>query len=233
MSGGTAAVVSFSGIDGAGKSTQINRLTERLRDLRLRVLQVTFWTDVATLTHFRERMSYRVFRGDRGIGRPGRPVKRRDKNVRAWYLTLIRCFFYLLDVVKLRLVISKIQNRRIDIVVFDRYIFDELANLPLELAPIRVFVRFLLFIAPEPDLALLLNAHPSEARQRKPEYPEDFLHANRASFFEMRKLANLTVIEASSIEAMSLRIADELARVLSQQAGGDPRHRWLSQRSLP
>ena len=233
MPGGSAVFVSFSGIDGAGKSTQINRLTERLRDLRLRVLQVTFWTDVATFTRFRERMSYRVFRGERGIGRPGRPVRRRDKNVRAWYLTLIRCCFYLLDVVKLRFVVSKIQDSRIDVVVFDRYIFDELANLPLERASIRAFVRLLLLIVPKPDLGLLLNAHPSEARERKPEYPEDFLHANRASFFEMQKLAALTVIEASSIEAVSLRIADELARVLSQQTREDLRHRWLRQRSLP
>jgi thymidylate kinase len=39
--------VSFSGIDGAGKSTQIDALCLRLKGDGLRVLLIRFWDDIA------------------------------------------------------------------------------------------------------------------------------------------------------------------------------------------
>jgi thymidylate kinase len=49
-----ARLVSFSGIDGAGKSTQIETLRTRMEEASLRVLLITFWDDVARLTRIRE-----------------------------------------------------------------------------------------------------------------------------------------------------------------------------------
>jgi hypothetical protein len=82
-------------------------------------------------------------------------------------------------------------------------------------------------------LSLLLNADPTEARVRKPEYPEEFLRDNRASFLALARLANMTVIEPLSIEAMATRIADELARVLAHCPEENLRRPWSDQRSLP
>jgi thymidylate kinase len=208
--------VSFSGIDGAGKSTQIHRLCERLREMRLRIRRITFWTDVAALTRMRERLSYGLFRGDQGVGSPERPLERRDKNVQAWYLTVFRCSLYLLDAIKLKLLASTLYGCSCDVVIFDRYIYDELANLPLQVGAIRKFVRFVLKIAPKPDLALLLNANAAEARARKPEYPEDFLERNRATFLELAKLAKMTVIPPQPVEDIVCRVEEELIRVFSR-----------------
>jgi len=46
--------VSFSGIDGAGKSTQIEALRENLRQAGFRVSMLAFWDDVSMLTGLRE-----------------------------------------------------------------------------------------------------------------------------------------------------------------------------------
>ncbi len=46
--------VSFSGIDGAGKSTQIDALREHLENDGLRVRVVRFWDDIARLKAIRE-----------------------------------------------------------------------------------------------------------------------------------------------------------------------------------
>lgn len=221
--------ISFSGIDGAGKSTQIHRLCERLTDIGLRISRITFWTDVAALTRLREFTSHRAFGGDRGVGSPARPVRRRDKNVTAWYLTLFRCSLYLLDVVKLKFVARSIQRSSCDIVVFDRYIYDELANLPLDHWLTRKFVQFLLWIAPKPDLPLLLDADPAEACIRKPEYPEDFLQRNRASFLAVARLAGVTVIGVRSVEETSSRVEEKLAQIIFCREKTDLREQWSDQ----
>jgi len=95
-------LVSFSGIDGAGKSTQIDALTARVNEIGLRVLLVTFWDDVARLTRLREASGHTLFRGEKGVGTPTKPVNRRDKNVQSWYMTPVRFFLYFADALSLR-----------------------------------------------------------------------------------------------------------------------------------
>jgi pantothenate kinase-related protein Tda10 len=80
-------LISFSGIDGAGKSTQIEALRARLKQAGLSTLSVIFWTDVARMTRLREVTGHTLFKGDKGVGTPAKPVSRRDKNVRSWYMT--------------------------------------------------------------------------------------------------------------------------------------------------
>ena len=70
-----------------------------------------------------------------------------------------------------------------DVIILDRYIYDELANLPLSNSVSRVFVRLVAAFGPEPDVAYLLDADPEAARARKPEYPVDFMHECRRAYF--------------------------------------------------
>src|SRR5258706_13627220 len=123
-------LISFSGLDGSGKSTQI----ENLRDLLARLGYTTnlraFGDHVVVLSRYREGFVHKAYGSERGIGTPGKPVARRDKNVRRWYLTLLRHMLYLLDAIHLRQVVEEAQHD-CDILIVDRYIYDELANLPL------------------------------------------------------------------------------------------------------
>ena len=84
--------VSFSGIDGAGKSTQIEALCARLREDGLRVHTIRFWDEIARLKGIRETAGHKVFKGDKGVGSPEAPINRRDKNVRSWFMTGVRLF---------------------------------------------------------------------------------------------------------------------------------------------
>src|SRR5271166_2594497 len=125
-------IVSFSGIDGAGKSTQILEFEAWLRQSGLRTKLLTFWDDVVACPRFREVASHKVFKGDQGIGSPERPLNRRDKNVTTWPVTLMRLVLYLADAICLRLRIHRASTENTEVVIFDRYIYDELANLPLQ-----------------------------------------------------------------------------------------------------
>lgn len=188
-------LISFSGLDGAGKSTQIENLQERLAAAGLKVHLLTFWDDIVVATRYREGFVHTVYGSEKGVGAPNKPVNRRDKNVRAWYLTIARYLLYLLDAVNLRRTVSSVLKSGVDVVILDRYIYDELANLPLERPGTLAFLRFIQKIVPLPDVAYLLDADPEAAHKRKPEYPVSFMHKCRAAYYRLAALlGTMTII---------------------------------------
>lgn len=199
-------VVSFSGIDGAGKSTQIEALTHHLRELGLHSVLYTFWDDVVVFPRFRENMSLKAFKGDKGVGSPDKPINRRDKNVSSWYVIAARLFLYLLDALNLCLTVSKSSYTGADFIIFDRYIYDEIANLPLHRWPARLYVRLLLKLIPKPDVAYLVDADPVAAHTRKPEYPLDFVRKNRDSYLALSRLSGMTVLAPLSVDETTRKI---------------------------
>jgi thymidylate kinase len=223
-------IVSFSGIDGAGKSTQISRLVDFLRQTGKRPVVVSFWDNVVALRGLRERTSHSVFKGEKGVGSPENPVKRRDKNVRSRTMTMARCFFYLLDAIHANLVVRKFRPAG-DVLIFDRYLYDELANLPLTNTLIQTYIEFLLRLAPKPDVAYILDADPQRAVERKPEYPLDFVAINRLAYLSLaQQTGSMIVINAGPEEGVHERV---LEAIISSLDGHVSQHsKPASHRSL-
>lgn len=222
MASTNVKIVTFSGIDGAGKTTQIEALRDHLRDRGFAVKIYTFWDDVVALPGFRERMSLSVFKGDRGAGTPEKPIARRDKNVASWYVVAFRLVLYLLDVCSLATVVSRVSAAEADIVIFDRYIYDELANLPLKHRWARFYIRFVLRLTPKPDLAFLLDADPDLACERKPEYPPEFVERNREAYLRLARLAGMTVLPALTIEETKTNILGWVSEVCAPEGSDSP-----------
>lgn len=187
-------LVTFSGVDGSGKSTQIENLRALIDSLGLRSTLLAFWDNVVVGTRYREGFVHKVYGSEKGIGAPDKPVNRRDKNVRKWYLSLVRHGLYLLDAIHLRMVVARARRSGADVVIMDRYIYDELANLPLGNPLTRAFVRLVDAFVPHPDIAYLLDADPEAARARKPEYPLDFMHKCRRAYFHLASLLRYMTI---------------------------------------
>ena len=206
-------VVSFSGIDGAGKSTQIEALQSHLRELGFRSALYTFWDNVVVFPRLREHMSLKAFKGDKGIGSPDKPISRRDKNVTSWYVTTLRLLLYLLDAYSLRVAVSGSMAAGVDFIIFDRYIYDELANLPLNLPPVRFYVNLLLHLVPKPDVAYVVDADPEAAHLRKPEYPLEFVRKNRDAYITLSRLVRgITVLEPLPVEETTAKIKESISR---------------------
>ena len=103
---------------------------------------------------------HKVLGSEQGVGEPGHPVERRDKNVRSGYLTVMRHLLYLADAVHLRIVLSRARRSGDGVIVMDRYLYDELANLPLQNRFSAAYAKLLAWIAPRPDLTFLLDTVP-------------------------------------------------------------------------
>ena len=145
-----------------------------------------------------------MFKGDQGVGSPEAPIRRRDKNVQLPLVTLFRMAIYVLDVLSLRRTVKKALRKKpgvgADVIIFDRFIYDELANLKLGSLLTRFYVWAMLRFVPRPDIAFVLDADPDAAFARKPEYPLAFLHCNRKAYLDLGKMAGMTVIPPLPID---------------------------------
>lgn len=212
-------LISFSGIDGSGKSTQIENVRRALERLGYRVRVLAFWDDVVVGTRWREDFVHKVYGSERGVGAPGKPVERRDKNVRKPYLTVARHLLYLLDALSLAWCVAKNRGDA-EAVIFDRYIYDELANLPLANRFTRAFVRIIDALVPRPDVAFVLDADVEAARARKPEYPVDFMRECRLAYIELaRQLGALEIIPPLPLESARNLV---LSKLLEKTGGIEP-----------
>jgi hypothetical protein len=113
---GEPILISFSGLDGSGKTTQISALRESLSLLGLHSTVLTFWDDIVVASGCRQSFVHKVLGSEQGVGAPGSPVKRRDKNVRSAYLTVTRHLLYLADAIHLRIVLRR-TRRNVDGVI--------------------------------------------------------------------------------------------------------------------
>jgi len=206
-------LITFSGIDGAGKTTQIECLHSRLQQQGLRVLRLSFWDDVAVWSKMRagvgnwslHSVQENVPPENVALDFPAPvPLKtepafvpQNNKHVRKWYLTTARSAFYLLDVARLHRVLAGKKVKDSDVIIFDRYIYDQIANFSSQ-SFARIYGKLLCRIAPAPDLAFVIDASPEAAFARKPEYPLEFVCKNRQNFLRLRQLVPQLIITAEA-----------------------------------
>jgi len=188
-------LIAFSGIDGAGKTTQIEELSSYLQERGLRVLRLSFWDHVAAWSKMRTGVGDRAAgSSDAGQIAKGSFIPKNNKHIRKWYLTVARAGFYMLDAARLRRLLASPDARTADVIIFDRYIYDQIANIYSRSFAARIYSKILLKRTPAPDLAFFLDASPAAAFARKPEYPLEFMFQNRRSFLRLRELVPELII---------------------------------------
>jgi thymidylate kinase len=206
-------LITFSGIDGAGKTTQIELLSSYLQAQGFSVVRLSFWDDVAVWSRMRAGAGDKtvdLYRADQRKSESVSP--KNNKHIRKWYLSLLRSCFYVFDVARLRRVLASPTIKDSDIVIFDRYVYDQIANLYSQSFVARLYRRMLLRQTPYPDLAFMLDTSPDAAFARKPEYPLEFMYRNRRNFLRLRELVPLIVIVAGEVEDVKNEICDHVSR---------------------
>jgi dTMP kinase len=168
-------LITFSGLDGAGKSTQIDLLMDRLQ--REGLPPIYLWTRGGYTTFFeRLKAGLRRFSGQ-ALPPPGHSARRAEALGKVWvrrvWLTLA-----LLDLLRVYGLQVRWWRGRGRAVVCDRYLWDTLVDLrlhyPQELVERWWLWRLLVWATPPPDAAFLIVVPVAESVRRSKVKDEPF-----------------------------------------------------------
>ena len=172
---GAAVLITFSGLDGSGKSTLINGLRTALEatDRRVAVLHMNDHVGVyAYLRWVRDRLSGRPRRNGHAAAPAAPRTMRRMRDAVIWSKG-VRQVIYPLDLLLFqfyRLVVEVVQRR---ILIMDRYFYDTLVDVAN--GHNWGLLRMLQRVTPEPDVPVLIVVDPERAHARKPEHSVPWL----------------------------------------------------------
>jgi thymidylate kinase len=219
-------LITFSGLDGAGKSTLIGLLKSRLERRELRVCVSHMYRDVglfaaaAALLGGLARRRASAGRSD-GAESAGRDSRRRGARASvasvaravAWNRT-VRTLVYPLDLLIFALYRLYVERLRRRVLIMDRYFYDTLVDVSAGRG--GPSARLLLRLTPTPPVPVLLDISPAAAFARKGErtitnlelrreaYRRVFPNGGRGLVLEAdRDLdENLRVVESAILERM-------------------------------
>ena len=220
-------LVTFSGLDGCGKSTQVRLTCEALRGRGLKVYRlVTLFTSITgVLTLWRESRKRRAQRAGRtpsasalatsSSSSPSLPPLRTyasgrtfDQDRQRFQAKLQRWLAYPLDCAALSLWLLIVRCRGYNAIVCDRYIYDKMVNLP---KPECLLSRLMIRLTPRPNCAVFLSVQPEVAEARRPEHTGDYFRTKDAAYRQVLAMnTGLTAIAVESAEKTQARIMERI-----------------------
>lgn len=191
-------LITFSGLDGAGKTTLIRGLRQTLESHGHAVTVLTMYDHVglyAFIRFIRDRsrnVIQRAVRQRAAINKapdnsPGLGCRTggHGKLMMALILGIMRSrtvkrFVYIFDLCIFplyRIYFETVRNR---ILIIDRYFYDSLADIAH--GGRRLDTRLFLSFTPAPNLPVFVDVNPDEAFARKGEYSVEYLNVRRADY---------------------------------------------------
>ena len=216
-------IVTFLGPDGAGKSTTIDAIRDRLKDIGVsnKMAYLGPWggsilnlQTIISLLHLKPyRDDYKAFDKGRIAKKPG-PLKGMQ-NVRFQTRSVLYYALLLFEMATRWLVLVLPLLRQGRLVLSDRYFYDILTgykNKPIDYH-VKLRQRLCSFY-PKPDVGIVLDASPEVIYARKPQLTEKQLQQSRRVYAEIAREYGFYVLDTSSTVEDTL--ADFEERILPE-----------------
>jgi len=197
-------LISFSGIDGAGKSTQIDLLLQTLREKGRK--PVYLWTRGGYTGPF----NFLKICLRRLLGRKIIPSGRIEERARAFQKPLVRNLWLSIAILDLMIVYGiylRIYKVTGQVVIADRYLWDSWIDFRLNYPETNInqwlLWKILVWIAPKPDVALLLLIPVEESlrrsRLKNEPFPdtEEVLHRRLERYKQLTAKINWHIIQCT------------------------------------
>lgn len=207
-------LITFSGLDGAGKSTLIERLKTALEQENRRVAVFHINDHVGVYAYLRA-LRDRVRGGPAPSNRqPVAPPSglgaayRRIRNAVLWNKALRR-LIYPVDLLVFLIYRVYIERLRKQVLVMDRYFYDTLVDVAYDRS--WGWLHLLQQLTPTPDLAVFLDITPEESFARKGEYSVPYLQRRATAYRQVfTRVPGVVALHTADFEATA-RTLERLA----------------------
>jgi thymidylate kinase len=214
-------LISFSGLDGAGKSTLIAWTRAHLEQRGMRVA-VFHMNEQIGLYAYARMLRDAVMR-DPVPSRARSAAQRAAKRVQdaiVWN-TALRSVLYPLDLLIFLLYRVWFEAVRRQVLIMDRYFYDTLVDLSAGRSPRTA--RLLQRLTPTPALAVLLDISPEESFARKGEYSVPYLQRRYVAYHQvLPRVASRVVVRNDDLGATQRVLASALASCLGSASTAGP-----------
>ena len=192
-------LITFSGLDGAGKTTLIRKLSGMLRLRRNQVAILTMYDHVGVYALVRylrgvsSRLRDRLVRnllhghdhpaGPGGTSKNGEPGLATQLILKVARAAFMRRIVLIIDLCLFPFYRLYFEKWRSGVLILDRYFYDSLADV----ADGRhcLYIRLFLKVVPHPDLPISVDICPRKAYARKGEYSVEYLTRRRGFYKEI------------------------------------------------